>query len=64
MKLAFSTNAFKNYALDEAISIISKLGYEGVEILCDVPHAYPGTMPEERIADIKNLISRKGISLS
>ena len=46
MKLAFSTNAFKNYALDEAISIISKLGYDGVEILCDIPHAYPGAMSE------------------
>lgn len=64
MKLAFSTNAFKNYALDEAISIISKLGYDGVEILCDIPHAYPGAMSMERIADIKNLISRKGIAIS
>ncbi len=64
MKLAFSTNAFKNYALDEAISIISTLGYDGVEILCDIPHAYPGTMSEEKIAGIKNLISRKGIAVS
>lgn len=64
MKLAFSTNAFKNYTLDEAISIISKLGYDGVEILCDIPHAYPGAMSEERIADIKNLLSRKGIAVS
>ena len=64
MKLAFSTNAFKNYSLDEAISIISKLGYDGVEILCDIPHAYPRDMSESRIIDIQSLISKKGIAVS
>ncbi len=64
MKLAFSTNAFKNYTLDEAISIISEAGYGGVEILCDIPHAYPETMSEEKIAGIKNLISKKGLAIS
>ena len=39
MKLAFSTNAFKRYSLEDSIRAIAKIGYSGVEILCDVPHA-------------------------
>ena len=41
MKLAFSTNAFKRYTVEEAIKVIAGIGYDGVEILADVPHAYP-----------------------
>ncbi len=42
MKLAFSTNAYTRYSLLEALRGIRQAGFEGVEILADVPHAYPG----------------------
>ena len=41
MKLSFSTNAFVRFSVPEAIEIIAKTGYSGVEILADVPHLYP-----------------------
>ena len=41
MKLSFSTNAFVRFSVAEAIEIIAKTGYSGVEILADVPHLYP-----------------------
>jgi len=44
MKLAFSSNAFKAYSLEASIKEIRAIGYEGVEILCDYPHAYPPDM--------------------
>lgn len=40
MRLAFSTNAFTGYTLSEAIEWIARVGYEGVEILADWPHAF------------------------
>ena len=41
MKLAFSTNAFKRYALEDSIKEIAKIGYSGVEILCgEKDHRY------------------------
>jgi sugar phosphate isomerase/epimerase len=49
MKLAFSTNAFKKYSLQDSIKKISTIGYEGVEILADVPHAYPPMFGKEQI---------------
>ena len=39
MLLSFSSNAFKKFSLDTAIREIAKIGYKGVEILCDIPHA-------------------------
>ncbi|MBM4019554.1 MAG: sugar phosphate isomerase/epimerase [Planctomycetes bacterium] len=41
MKLAFSTNAFKQVSLEESLRQIAACGYAGVEIMADVPHAYP-----------------------
>ncbi|NLX58077.1 MAG: sugar phosphate isomerase/epimerase [Phycisphaerae bacterium] len=48
MRLAFSTNAFKKVSLEEAIDQIADAGYEGVEIMADVPHAYPPHMSRRR----------------
>jgi sugar phosphate isomerase/epimerase len=42
MKLAFSTNAYTRFSLIEAVRGIRDAGFSGVEILADVPHAYPG----------------------
>jgi len=46
MEFAFSTNAFKKYTLKETINCLSEIGYRGIEILCDVPHAYPKTLSD------------------
>jgi len=44
MKLAFSTNAYTRFTLIEALQGIAAAGFSGVEILADVPHAYPDAM--------------------
>ena len=53
IKLAFSTNAYKKTTLEAAIDSIAGIGYAGVELMADVPHAYPPEMPAERIARVK-----------
>ncbi|HKZ62573.1 MAG TPA: sugar phosphate isomerase/epimerase [Nitrososphaera sp.] len=64
MKLAFSTNAFKRYALEESIRQIAKIGYRGVEILCDVPHAYPPTFDDEMIKSVKRTVASCELQVS
>jgi sugar phosphate isomerase/epimerase len=64
MKLAFSTNAFKRYTLEDSIKEIAKIGYKGVEILCDVPHAYPATFDNGQIQTLKNTISSCSMEIS
>ena len=41
MRLAFSTNAYLRFPFDEAANRIKALGYDGLELLADVPHAWP-----------------------
>jgi sugar phosphate isomerase/epimerase len=64
MKLAFSTNAYKQTTLEAAIDSIASVGYQGVELMADVPHAYPPDMPEERIGRIRDQLVARGLRLS
>jgi sugar phosphate isomerase/epimerase len=41
MKLAFSTNAYLRFPFDEAADRIASIGYDGLELMADVPHAWP-----------------------
>jgi sugar phosphate isomerase/epimerase len=50
--------------LHEAFRIISKLGYSGVEILCDIPHAYPRFLNDENINEIKKSLRALNLEIS
>jgi sugar phosphate isomerase/epimerase len=56
MKLAFSTNAFKQVSLEESLKQIAACGYAGVEIMADVPHAYPPHMDPRRRKAVTDLL--------
>jgi sugar phosphate isomerase/epimerase len=64
MEFAFSTNAFKKFSLNDTINILSKIGYNGIEILCDIPHAYPKNLTNSDINELKQLLSKLKISIS
>jgi len=40
MKIGFSSNAYTRKSLTYAIQSISDIGYEGIEIVLDIPHAF------------------------
>ena len=46
MRLAFSTNAYLRYPFEEAAARIAGLGYDGLELMADVPHAWPAGLLE------------------
>src|SRR6476659_4380489 len=64
MKLAFSTNAFTRFSLRDAIAAIKEAGYQGVEILADVPHAYPGKIDAELTGDVRKALDSTGLAVS
>ena len=45
---AFSTNAYLKYSFAEAVRRVAVIGYTGVEIMADVPHAWPAYLLEEQ----------------
>ncbi|MFZ0931314.1 MAG: sugar phosphate isomerase/epimerase family protein [Syntrophobacteraceae bacterium] len=64
MKFAFSSNAFLHCTLSETISLLADIGYEGIEIMADVPHAYPLYFTDEEIRQTRKLLDRKRIQVS
>ena len=64
MKLGFSSNAFRKFPLSEAIEAISQIGYTGIEIMCDAPHAYPPDVTDEYIEEIRSLLKQKGLTVA
>lgn len=64
MKLAFSTNAFTKTSLKQAIIEIGNAGYAGVEILADVPHAFPPDPRADWIFECKRQLELFSLSIS
>ena len=64
MKLAFSSNAYLNYSIEETIDRIARAGYRGIEILADVPHAWPAGLLDERKDSIRAALERAGLEIS
>ena len=64
MKLAFSTNAYTRHSLPDALHGIKAAGFRGVEILADVPHAYPGTIDDAFTASVRRVLDQTGLEVS
>jgi sugar phosphate isomerase/epimerase len=64
MRLAFSTNAYLKHPFQEAASRIASFGYEGLELLADVPHAWPaGLLPVQK-RGILEAMARSSLAFS
>lgn len=64
MKLAFSSNAYLHFSIEQTIEKIAALGYAGLEILADVPHAWPAGLLGPRIDSIRHALDRHKIAIS
>ncbi|MFH1266484.1 MAG: sugar phosphate isomerase/epimerase family protein [Planctomycetota bacterium] len=64
MKLAFSSNAYMRFSVEETIRRIAALGYAGLELLADVPHAWPAGLLEERKQAIRVCLAEHGLAIS
>jgi sugar phosphate isomerase/epimerase len=64
MKLAFSSNAYMHFSIEKTIEKIASLGYTGIEILADVPHAWPAGLLEERKQSIRDCLAKHRLTIS
>ena len=64
MKFSFSTNAFRKYGFTDAVKAISRAGYNGVEIMCDSPHAWPDHLTDQAAGQMKTLVKEQGLSIA
>lgn len=64
MKLAFSTNAYLKYSFPETVKRLANIGYAGVEIMADVPHAWPACLLEEQKQAIREALRVNNLAIS
>lgn len=62
--LAFSTNAFKTNTLAEAVNSIADIGYRALEVMADVPHAFPARFDGKMRQLLKQQIADRGLVVS
>ena len=64
MQLAFSTNAYLRFSFAKAVHRLAEIGYAGVEIMADVPHAWPAYLLPEQKQAIRDALSRNQLAIS
>jgi sugar phosphate isomerase/epimerase len=64
MQLAFSTNAYLKHPFDEAAARIASIGYHGLELLADVPHAWPAGLLDGQKRAIRLAMDRSELEFS
>ncbi|MCC6424293.1 MAG: sugar phosphate isomerase/epimerase [Phycisphaerales bacterium] len=64
MKLAFSTNAYTRFSLEQALEGIAAAGFTGVEVLADVPHLWPDAVDAREVAAIRRRLERLKLQVS
>lgn len=64
MKFAFSSNAFRKYSLEETIEILAGVGFQGIEIMADDPHAWPSRLTAGDRTRIRKCLEDHGMEIS
>ena len=67
-KYAFNTWAYSSfpvwvpsYTLDDTIKRIARAGYDGIEIGCAAPHAWPAHLNPQRRKDLRALMADQNL---
>jgi sugar phosphate isomerase/epimerase len=64
MIFGYSTNAFVKFSIFEAVEKIARLGFGGVEIMCDRPHLYPPDFGQDELDQLKKLHDGYGLKVT
>ena len=64
MQLAFSTNAYLRFSFASAVERLAAIGYRGVEIMADVPHAWPAFLLDEQKQALREALRKNNLAIS
>jgi sugar phosphate isomerase/epimerase len=64
MRLSFSSNAYLNFSAEDTIARIASIGYRGLELLADVPHAWPAGLLAERKEAIRRALVEHDMAIA
>ena len=64
MRLSFSTNAFVQHSVFDAVREIGEAGYSGVELLADVPHLFADTFSDDDLDNLRKLLESMNLTVA
>lgn len=64
MKLSYSSNAYTQFTFAETARRIAVLGYRGLELLADVPHAWPAGLLDGQKTAIRRCLEENGLQIA
>jgi sugar phosphate isomerase/epimerase len=64
MVFGYSTNAFVKFRLVQAVALIARLGFKGVEIMADRPHLYPADVDEAEFQRLIQALDAGGLKVT
>jgi sugar phosphate isomerase/epimerase len=64
MIFGYSTNAFVKFTLKSSLEKIARLGFRGVEIMCDKPHLYPPDYQETDFDELQTTLLALGLKIT
>ena len=64
MVFSYSTNAFVEHSLADAVKMIARTGFKGVEIMCDRPHLYPPDATPQDLEELRQLLKKLKLKIT
>lgn len=59
MKIAYRTQPYTDYGIEEAFNHLANLGYDGVELCLEHPDTTVKKLTDDKIAEVKNLLDEE-----
>ena len=63
MKIAFNSGVFQHSSLTDAIGVISRSGFDGIEIMADRPHALPAEMSAALLSELQETLKTRRVTV-
>ena len=64
MKLSFSTNAYTEHSVFYAVERIADIGYQGVELLAEIPHLTPFSLTDLDLQCLQSLLHHNCLAVT
>ncbi|MDO4424894.1 MAG: sugar phosphate isomerase/epimerase, partial [Planctomycetia bacterium] len=64
MKFAYSSNAYRQFSIEQTCRRIAQAGFQGMELLADVPHAWPVSLLPEQKEHIRKCLDENHLEIS
>lgn len=64
MNLAYSSNAYMRFPIHEAIARIAALGFRGLELMFDTPHAWPEDVTDRDVEAIRTALDHHHLTIA